>query len=228
MRVRIAFIAVAMIALAAASADAGVIRGMLWMNNPPRTAKARAAAQRKHPARSQRGVNQAVVYIEQVPDGVEDRLANPTTPMWLFHKRPAPRTPRIIERNRQFNPRVVAVPAGMHVEFQNLDRIYHSAFSVSGANRFKLGANPPGRVDSVQFDRAGVINLFCDIHSDEFGYVIVTPNHVMVRPDAFGAFRLPKLPPGSYTLRVWHPTRGELKREVEVPKHGNLWVDLRY
>ena len=54
---------------------------------------------------------------------------------------------------------------------------------------------------------------------------MVVPNHDCARPDSVGAFELSKLPPGAYTVRVWHPHLGELKRAFDVPNHGD--VDLR-
>ena len=37
-----------------------------------------------------------------------------------------------------------------------------------------------------------------------------------------------KLPPGSYVLRAWHPKRGEFKRRVDVPRHGDVRLELRF
>jgi hypothetical protein len=70
------------------------------------------------------------------------------------------------------------------------------------------------------------VNLHCDIHPDEQGYLVVTPNRVYARPDSLGRWRLPKLPAGTYKLRMFHPVRGELTREVVMPPRGDLAVDL--
>lgn len=78
------------------------------------------------------------------------------------------------------------------------------------------------------FDRAGVANLHCDIHPDESGFVVVVPNHAFARPDSLGRFALPKLPKGDYTLHVWHPRLGEITRDVTMPKHGDLKIELRF
>jgi hypothetical protein len=122
----------------------------------------------------------------------------------------------------------MSVPVGTRAEFQNLDHVYHNVFSVSPARRFDLGKYAPGKIDTVDFERAGVVNLHCDIHPDELGYIVVTPNHAVARPDSLGRFRMPKLPPGHYTLRVFHPRRGEFERPVEVPKRGDVSVDLAF
>ena len=170
----------------------------------------------------QRRVKEAVVYLERIPEKVERKL---TRRRWW--KR-APRLPRIVQADLRFTPRVLAAAAGTRVEFANLDRVFHNTFSVSAARRFDLGKYPPGHVDTVAFDRAGVANLHCDIHPQESGFVVVLPNHAFTRPDSLGRFTLPKLPAGSYTVRVWHPRFGELRRNVTMPSQGDLSVDLTY
>ena len=33
---------------------------------------------------------------------------------------------------------------------------------------------------------------------------------------------------GRYTVHAWHPVRGELKRDFEVPKRGEVLLELRF
>jgi plastocyanin len=175
-------------------------------------------------------VADAVIYLESVPDKVERQLASKVAAKrsWFMIARPGPRPSRIVQIDKQFRPRVAAVSVGAKVEVQNLDRVYHNTFSVSPAKRFDLGKYPPGRIDTVSFDRPGVVNLHCDIHPDMLGFVVVTPNHAFTRPDSLGHYRLPKLPPGNYTVHVFHPRRGEIERRIVVPKRGDLALDLAF
>lgn len=206
-------------------ATAGIIQGNVWMSKNLAHLATRSTSTTKQFVAGQQGVADAVVFIETVPEKVELKLARPGG---LFKRKPVVKTPRMIHRNRQIVPRVLAVTAGTRVEFQNLDGIYHNLFSVSAARRFDLGKYAPGHRDTISFDRPGVANLHCDIHPDEIAYVVVVANHACVRPDSTGSFRLPKLPAGKYLLRTWHPRRGELSRTVEMPKRGDLKVDLVY
>lgn len=189
----------------AASGRAGVIRGELSLGG------------RGAPA--VRGVTDAAVYVERVPDKVEKKLAR---------KKKKPTVPSIVQARQKFTPRVLVVTAGSAVTFENRDRVYHNTFSVARARRFDLGKYPPGHRDTVTFERHGVANLHCDIHPDEIGFVVVVPNHVHARPDTLGRFALPKLPPGEYRLRVWHPRRGEMTRAVTMPKRGDVRLALTY
>jgi plastocyanin len=209
------------LALSADPLVAGVIRGVLVtspLRNRPRTPADSAAAAKP---RIQRGAKDAVIYLVEVPAKVEKKLARKSRP-----KKGA--LPRIIQTGLRFVPRVMAAAAGTAVQFQNLDAVYHNAFSVSAAKRFDIGKYPPGALDTVVFERVGVANLHCDIHPDESGFVVVVPNHAFTRPDSLGRFVLPKLPRGPYRLRVWHPRLGEISRAVEMPKRGDVDIELRF
>jgi hypothetical protein len=212
-------------ALPTAIAHAGAVSGTLWMS-------ASAAAQSRNAkvavrVSAQRGVTESVIYLEKVPDNIERKLSG--KPSFWFFRRPAPPRPsRIVQKDMRFFPRVLAIAAGTQVEFQNLDRVYHNAFSVSTAKRFDLGKYPPGQIDTVLFERPGVINLHCDIHPEMLGFIVVTPNHAIVRPDSVGSFVLPKLPAGNYTLHAWNPHRPELKQAFEVPNRGDVNLNLRF
>jgi plastocyanin len=139
-----------------------------------------------------------------------------------------PRTPRVVQRHQRFAPSVLAVVAGTTVQFHNRDRIYHNVFSVSPAKKFDLGQYPPARVNQVTFDRPGVVQLYCDLHPGEAGWIVVLPHRYFVQPERGGSFKLPWLPPGRYTLHLWHPTLGEKTRPLDVPERGNPSLRLSY
>lgn len=193
----------------------GVIRGGLFAPGAP---EAGAPPGAQGAGRPHAQLADAVIYVEQVPAKVERKLA-----------KKARRIKRTVWQERlQFAPRVLPAVVGDTVTFDNRDRVFHNAFSVSPARRFDLGKYPPGTKTKVAFLKPGVVNLHCDIHPKEAGFVVVVPNHVFTRPDSTGRYRLPRLPRGTYTVQAWHPRLGTLTREVEVPKKGNLTLDLRF
>ncbi len=196
-------------ALAAASPcyGAGVIRGTLRVSPEPTRPGVAQAAARARP-------EDAVVYLEKLPEKLERKLSR---------RRPHP---GIQQARIQFVPRVLPVMVGTTVRFHNQDRVYHHPFSVSPAKRFDLDLYAPGESRSVTFDRVGVVNLYCEIHPRMAGFVVVLPHGGYTQPDAAGAFTLPKLPGGIYTIHVWHPTRGEKTWNVEIPQRGNVTVRL--
>lgn len=189
----------------------GPVRGSL---RPP---GAGAGAANRAPADERRYAD-AVVYLEDAPAKIEKKLAKKARKAKLH----------IVQQKLAFTPRVLAVATGDTVEIQNLDRVYHNTFSVSPAKRFDLGKYAPGFVTPVVFENAGVVNLHCDIHPSEAGFVVAVPNHIFTRPDSLGRFELPKLPLGSYTLKVWHPRMGTITHAFDVKKKGNVDLDLKF
>ena len=224
MRLRSWFGVVIVCALTAEPTAAGTVTGTLWLTREAEGAHRRSGL--PPVARDQLGVTDAVIYVDTLPPQVDEKLAS--TRHWFWQRRDTPRIPRVVQNGGKFDPRVMSVPVGTRAEFQNLDHVYHNVFSVSPAKRFDLGKYAPGRIDTVAFERAGVINLHCDIHPDELGYIVVTPNHAVARPDSLGHFKLAKLPPGHYTLRIFHPRRGEFERPIDLPKKGDLSVDMAF
>ncbi len=201
------------------AAAAGIVRGQLWLSKSAAREATRTAGKT---AKAQSGIRDAVVYLERVPAAVERKLTNRG---WFAKPLPLP---RIVQKQLRFSPRVLATVAGDAVVFENADRVYHTTFSVSAARRFDLGHYAPGFVDTLTFDRAGVANLHCDIHPDEIGYVVVTPNHAIARPDTAGRFEFRKLAPGRYTAHVWHPRLGDKRVDFELPKRGDLGLQITY
>jgi hypothetical protein len=94
--------------------------------------------------------------------------------------------------------------------------------------RFDLGKYGRGKSKSVRFTKAGVVNVFCDIHSDMAGFILVVPNRAFTQPDADGKFALPILPPGTYTVVAWHPDLKPVRRTVQIPETGDVAVDLSF
>ena len=225
MHSRDAFVALAISLALPVAAHAGTLRGTVSLRVP--AAKPEAGEIRSPDARAlQRSVTDAVVYVDRIPDALERRLAGAGRG-FLFWRRP-PRLPRMVERGLEFRPRVTVVVADGQLEVLNLDRVYHNVFSVSSARRFDLGKRAPACVDTVRFPSPGVVNLHCEFHPDELGFVLVAPNHAFARPDSLGRYRLPKLPEGRYLVRVWHPWDGETRREVAMPRHWDVRLDLGY
>src|SRR5215470_11902641 len=55
-----------------------------------------------------------------------------------------PRTVRIVQKQKRFNPHIVAIPVGSTVDFPNDDPIFHNAFSNFAGQPFDVGLYAPG------------------------------------------------------------------------------------
>jgi plastocyanin len=133
---------------------------------------------------------------------------------------------RIVQRNRTILPHVTAVQVGTRVEFPNDDDVFHNLFSLSAAHRFNLGRYPPGESRSELFERAGVVRLFCDIHSEMGGVILVLDTPYFTSPEADGRFRIAGVPPGEYTAIVWHELAGTDSTRVVVRDGAETTVDF--
>ena len=133
---------------------------------------------------------------------------------------------QLAQKDQSFSPRVVPVVAGGTIDFPNRDAIYHNVFSVSPAKRFDLGKYGRGKSKSVRFDKPGVVKVYCDIHSNMEGFVIVVPNSWFARPADDGSFVLPEAPAGTYRLVAWHPDFGTKALSVTVEENETRSVEV--
>jgi len=159
----------------------------------------------------------AVIQVDHVPAAAESAL---TARIEVV--------PKLAQKEQTFVPRVTVVAAGSRVDFPNMDPIYHNVFSLSPTKRFDLGKYPRGQSRSVVFAKPGLVNVYCDIHSDMEAFVLVLPHHGFTRPRANGTYALPDLPPGHYVVRAWHPDLGTVERDVDIPPEGDVTVDVRF
>jgi plastocyanin len=150
----------------------------------------------------------AVVYFETAPKGAfesEDREG--------VHA-------QMDQRNETFVPHLLAVTVGTTVDFPNDDRTYHNVFSLSKANSFDLGRYPPGRAKTVRFDHPGIVRVFCEIHSHMNAFILVFAHRHFAVTGPQGEYRIDGVPPGTYTVSVWHPTFTARSETVRIPEQG--------
>lgn len=132
---------------------------------------------------------EAVVYF---------RPAQPVAPV-----PPAEPVEMRMER-KQFLPRALPVAVGTTVRFQNFDPILHNAFAPRGAHEFDVGLYGEGEGRTHTFGRAGLVRVYCNVHHDMVGHVLVLDSPYFTRPDASGKFVL-EVPEGvAGELYVWH------------------------
>ena len=122
----------------------------------------------------------------------------------------------IRQRDENFVPPVVAVPIGSEVGFPNDDPIYHNVFSLSRPRTFNLGRYPRGHTRGVQFDRPGIVKVFCDIHSHMSATVMVFNHPWFTVAGEDGRFELPAVPAGEREITAWHERLGDTTQRVIV------------
>lgn len=130
------------------------------------------------------------------------------------------------QTQERFEPHVLAILQGGRVDFPNNDDVYHNVFSLSSVRTFDLGRYRTGSSKSVTFAKAGVVQVFCHIHSDMSGIVFVLPNPFFARPDSAGSYAIENVPPGDYTIVGWHERTKPVSLKVRVVAGETAKVDF--
>jgi plastocyanin len=120
------------------------------------------------------------------------------------------------QKQCMFVPRVIVVPAGGTAEFLNSDRLLHNLHSASAENPAFNRTQPKGRTIPIAFRRPEIIRIDCDLHPWMRAWVVVAEHPFYAVTNERGEFVLENVPPGTYTLQVWHETLGTLTRNVTV------------
>ncbi len=154
------------------------------------------------------GMSNVVIYLDSVAAG-----------------RPAERR-SMVQHDETFEPHVVAIERGGTVEFRNDDPFFHNVFSLSSPKTFDLGRYPRGQAKTLQFDRTGIVKVFCHIHADMSAVVVVLDNPYFTSPDSNGQFELAGVPPGDYRIVAWHDRAKAVVARVRVSAGETASVDF--
>jgi plastocyanin len=125
--------------------------------------------------------------------------------------------------DKQFVPYVKPVFVGSLVRFPNSDHIRHQVYSFSAAKKFELPLYAGTAAPPVVFDKPGVVVLGCNIHDWMVGYIYVSETPYFAKTGAAGSAIIGELPPGEYTIRVWHP--GMVQSEESTSRRVTLNAD---
>ncbi len=168
------------------------------------------------PARAQQPPVTAQVELPRRPPGKHSSSENLTDAskiaVWLVPldstagapQRPSGPEPRLIQRNKTFEPHLLVVQAGTIVQFPNEDPFFHNVFSIFDGKRFDLGLYEAGTTRSVHFDRPGVSFLFCNIHQEMSAVVLAVDGPYFNVSNQAGHIVIRDVPAGRYRLHVWY------------------------
>lgn len=147
--------------------------------------------------RDQRGTLMADAVVMATP---VDRRLEP-------HAKPQAVT--VDQVGKEFVPPVTVIYVGSTISFPNKDQIRHQVYSFSPPKKFEShlyagSASPP-----VLFDKPGLVVLGCNIHDWMVAYVYVSDTPFFATTASSGIAKISGLPPGAYSVRVWHPDLGQ-------------------
>ncbi len=125
-----------------------------------------------------------VVYLKQVPGK---------------HK---PEERVMDQRKLVFIPHVLPVVVGSKVKFLNSDNVGHNVFSPD-QEKYNLGTWPQGQTKTYTFEKLGVYTQLCHVHPEMQAFILVLQNPYFAVTGKDGAFTIPDVPPGRYSIVAW-------------------------
>ncbi len=161
------------------------------------------------------GLKNVVVWLSDIKEGKA----------WEARTQPV----TLDQNGCRFAPHVLIVPAGETLDILNSDGLLHNIHTRSSENRPINKAHPKflKRLQAT-FKRPEIVRVDCDAHEWMRGWIAVAAHPYYAATDENGKYRLEDIPPGTYTLTLWHETLGDQTRKVNVTAGAEARVDLEY
>ena len=133
------------------------------------------------------------------------------------------------QRSMQFAPHVLPVVVGTTVRFLNSDPTPHNVFSPDG-EKYNLGTWPQGQTKDHVFAKCAkapcVYVQLCRVHPEMEAYVVVLQNPFFATTSKDGQYKIENVPPGTYSVGVWHPKGKSPVKAVTVDTAKPAVVDF--
>lgn len=139
---------------------------------------------------------------------------------WEKQKYETPKAAQIDQEGCQYKPRVLFLMPGQKLEIKNSDDTTHNVHGLPKKSRlFNFTQHKQGSVDVVTLDNPEMaVKVKCDIHNWMGAWISVLPHPLAAVTDENGAYTMPALPAGDYTIAFWHEVYGEKTVDVKVGK----------
>ncbi len=150
------------------------------------------------------GLKNAVLSIDDIQSGKEWRLPDE----FVYD-----------QKKCKFNPRVLLIRPKASGVVLNSDPVGHNFHTISSGiyniNK-KMKAESRFTVAQNKIRRPGIVRAKCDIHSWMKGWWIVAKTPYTAVSDEDGNFSITDIPPGTYTLKIWHEKLGETEQTAVI------------
>jgi len=145
-------------------------------------------------------------------------------------KKRAKKMGSMVNEDCRFLPHVQTLDRGASVMVENHDPILHTThpvFQKTKVTAFNIGMPRKGQKSKKKIRQAGIMKVQCDsghvwmrawIHSFKHPYHTVTASD--------GTFVIDDVPPGTYTLKIWHESAGVLTQKVKVGPSASVEADF--
>jgi hypothetical protein len=211
-------------------ATAGIISGKVMFEGTAPEPElidmgAEAACQEKYPdgAHTEKVVvndngTLANVFV-YVKSGLEGKsFATPSEPVVLD------------QQDCHYNPHILGVQTNQTIVIRNSDPFLHNIHPQPKNSRpFNIGQPKQGMETEKSFPTAEImIPVGCDVHGWMAAFVGVVDHPYFAVTGSDGSFELPNLPPGDYTVEVWHEEYGVQEMKVTVGEKQTATADFTF
>lgn len=130
----------------------------------------------------------------------------------------------------KYTPHVAGVRVGQPINIVNSDDTLHNVHAMPMTNQeFNQGQPLKGLLMTKTFTAPEVMVRFvCNVHGWMRAWIGVMAHPYFAVTDADGAFKIPNLPPGTYTIGLWHETFGAQEQKVTIAEKQDATLSLTY
>jgi plastocyanin len=125
--------------------------------------------------------------------------------------------PVLDQKSCEYHPYAQIIPVNTTLEITNSDDVLHN-IKTSGGSKTSFNIAQPKfkRKLTVEFTTPEIVQVECNVHGWMHAIIVVEDNPYDALTDANGSFKITDVPPGKYTVKVWHSKLGEQTKEVTV------------
>jgi uncharacterized membrane protein/plastocyanin len=142
-----------------------------------------------------------------------------------------PETPVVIDQvGCLYEPRISVTRVGQKVDFLNSDALFHNVRSITNNNEV-FNVAMPNKNDRITkiFNKPEIfVQTKCSVHPWMSAYIAVLDNPFFGVSNDKGEFSIKNLPPGHYTLELWHEVFGTQTKEVDVAENGKMDLEFKF
>lgn len=142
----------------------------------------------------------------------------------------APSTAAVFtQKGCRYIPHLLAFQVNQELKIQNEDQTSHNIHPMPKLNREWNKSQPPGTPPiSEKYDKAEIFPVKCNVHPWMHGtFAVLKNSHFAVTGDG-GAFTLPNLPPGKYTITAWQESYGDQSQEVTISGNETKTINFTF
>lgn len=116
------------------------------------------------------------------------------------------------QHGNKYVPKLLPVLVGQVIEFRSEDPELHNVYARANKKTLFNQAVLPHKLFQKKVDEPGVVHLSCNIHKEMSADIVVLQNPFFATPDAKGAFKIPNVPAGEYSVRIFGEALSEEQR----------------